>query len=89
MKSNIVVTIIFVATIILLIIATIYIAIIYRSEQCYLCDSTVCSFTIESHYGDFIVTGNQSFSINKHPKLTLYFPENQENMYWFEEEPKP
>jgi len=46
----------------------------------------MCEFTIEAHYGDFVTTGNQSFYVNQHPKLTLYFPKYQENVYWFDEE---
>ena len=42
----------------------------------------ICEFTIEQHYGDSIIYGNQSFYIDEHPKLVIYFKDYEENIYW-------
>lgn len=45
----------------------------------------VCIFTIEQHYGDSIIYGNQSFYVNQHPKLVIYFRGYEERIEYFNE----
>jgi len=67
---------------------TILILIVGCSTQDEIKEKQMCTFTIEQHYGDSIIYGNQSFYIDQHPKLVIYFKGYEENMYWFDKEVK-